>query len=270
MRKKAGATESGPTGHVALLPSPDTPQIWLLWPADVVDERLRSDYPALLDEREQQHYRRLRLADVRQQYLLTRVLVRTTLSHYRCLPPRDWRFAPQPHGKPVILNPEGAGLRFNVAHTRHLIACAVLEERDIGIDVEWTARHNDLSGISQRFFSASECTDLQRLPTDRRADRFFDYWTLKEAYIKARGLGLACPLGAFSFVLQPDRSIRLRLDVSVQDDRSDRWQFWLARPGERHRLAICAERAGNEESQPRTHRVVPLVSRRDWPLVWSS
>lgn len=244
-------------------------QLWLLWPADLAGRDLWPDYLELLDPAEQQHYWRLRLPEVRRQYLLTRALVRTTLSRYRPLPPRDWRFAPGPHGRPEIFNPETAGLRFNVSHTRDLIACTVADGREIGVDVEWTARRNDLDGIAHRFFSARECDDLRRLPVERRADRFFDYWTLKEAYIKARGLGLSCPLGRFSFVLQPDQPIRLMIDASLRDS-PERWRFWLARPGDRNRLAVCVEKTEGGTLPPRTCRVIPLVGQRDWPLEWSS
>ena len=104
------------------------------------------------------------------------------------------------HGRPEILDrPAGVpDLRFNLSHTDGLIACAVTIGREVGVDVEHVGRRltHDIAG---RFFAPREVADLKSLPVAEQPRVFFDYWTLKEAYIKARGFGLALPLGDFAF-----------------------------------------------------------------------
>ncbi len=118
--------------------------------------------------------------------------------------------------------------------------------RDIGVDVEHTPRRTEALEIADRFFSPREVRDLRALPAGEQRSRFFDYWTLKESYIKARGLGLAIPLHRFSFVLPPAAEPRLLLDPSLGDDAA-RWRFWLRSPTAEHRLALCLQVGPREE-----------------------
>ena len=87
--------------------------------------------------------------------------------------------------------------------------------REVGVDVEHIGRHltHDIAG---RFFAPNEVTDLRTLPEDDQQRVFFDYWTLKEAYIKARGFGLALPLGDFAFKLNPPATAGDRLRAGAR------------------------------------------------------
>ncbi len=140
----------------------------------------------------------------RWQFLITRALVRTMLSRYATVAPADWRFITNEYGRPEVLDrPAGvADLRFNLSHTDGLIACAVTVGREVGVDVERITRAvtHDIPG---RFFAPREVADLRALPEHDQPRVFFDYWTLKEAYIKARGMGLSLPLSDFAFCLRP-------------------------------------------------------------------
>lgn len=234
--------------------------LWLLFTDKPTDPAQLPAYEALLDADERARYGRLRLARIRRQYLLARALVRTTLSHYTPLDPQDWRFVHNAHGRPEIANPGAVGLRFNLSHADGLMVCAVSRNRDVGVDVESIDRHNRSLEIAERFFSATECRDLRAQPAARQYSRFFDYWTLKEAYIKARGLGLACPLGRFGFRLSADEPIRLWVDADL-DERPQRWRCWLWRPTPRHRLALCVEAP---VSATLMYRTTPLVETTDY------
>ena len=232
------------------------PQLWLLWPNEIhTTAILTSETLGILDAHEQAHYRQLPQAAMRQQYALTRVLVRTMLSHYYPLPPQDWRFRPGLHGRPEILNPEAAGVRFNVSHARQLIVCALTEGYELGVDVESRRRHNDSEGIARRFFSAREYADLQQWPPSQRHEHFFAYWTLKEAYLKARGLGLSGSLRQFSVIFQPEQPPCLLLEEALQD-RAERWALWLGQPDAEHYLALCVERTQTASVLPEIHRVL--------------
>src|SRR5690606_33310169 len=100
-------------------------------------------------------------------------------------------------------------LVFNLSHTDGLIACAVSRGREVGVDVEWLDRRGGDIDVADRFFSRYEVQALYAQPPERRRDRFFRYWTLKESYIKARGMGLALPLDRFSFELDRGGAITI-------------------------------------------------------------
>ena len=106
-------------------------------------------------------------------------------------------------------------LRFNLSHTDGLIACAVTIGREVGVDVEHIQRRltHDVAG---RFFAPREVDDLKALPEDEQQRVFFDYWTLKEAYIKARGFGLALPLGDFAFTLAPPAPPQIAFEPALR------------------------------------------------------
>lgn len=131
----------------------------------------------------------------REETLLARVLARAALSHAAGgVPPGDWQFARSRHGKPYVVGPRPEW-RFNVSHSDGVVACAVSDRYDVGVDVERRDRVNDLLGIARRYFAAAEVAQL----TGDARRRFFEIWTLKEAYVKARGDGLTLPLDRFAF-----------------------------------------------------------------------
>ena len=218
-------------------------------------------YRALLSEDERARMARLVFDRDRRAFLLTRALVRTTLSRYASIPPADWQFIANVHGRPEILDrPSGVpDLRFNISHTDGLIACAVTIGREVGVDIEHIGRHlsHDVAG---RHFAPGEVTDLKRLPEEDPRRVFFDYWTLKEAYIKARGFGLALPLGDFAFKLNPPNAPEIRFEASLKDDPAT-WQFLQGWPTPQHRLGLAVRREGND-LPVRIREVVPGTAPR--------
>jgi 4'-phosphopantetheinyl transferase len=203
-------------------------------------------YRALLSPDEHERMARFVFDRDRRAFLLTRALVRTTLSRYAAVKPADWRFINNAHGRPELLDrPAGApDLRFNISHTDGLIACAVTIGREVGVDVEQVSRQlsHDVAG---RHFAPGEVNDLRRLPEDEQQRVFFDYWTLKEAYIKARGFGLALPLGDFAFKLNPPDAPTIAFEPALEDDPAS-WQFLQEWPTPQHRLALAVRREGHD------------------------
>jgi 4'-phosphopantetheinyl transferase len=197
----------------------------------------------------------------RRAFLLTRALVRTMLSRYAPIAPADWKFIANVHGRPEILDrPAGVpDLRFNISHTDGLIACAVTIGREVGVDVEHVGRRLE-HDIASRFFAPAEVSDLHSLPDDQQRRVFFDYWTLKEAYIKARGFGLALPLGDFAFKLKPPGPPAIAFEPSLEDDPAT-WQFLQHWPTPQHRLALAIRRDGHD-LPVRIREVVPPTPSR--------
>ena len=221
--------------HVDLVGSdqPDAPQ----W---------RERYLTLLSADEHARMARLVFERDRLRFLLTRALVRTMLSRYAGVAPQDWTFVANVHGRPELLDrPAGVpDLRFNISHTEGLIACAVTIGREVGVDVEHVGRRLT-HDVPARFFAPREVADLNALPEPERDRIFFDYWTLKEAYIKARGFGLALPLGDFAFRLNPPNPPQITFEPSLDDDPAT-WQFLQGWPTTNHRLALAIRRDGND------------------------
>jgi 4'-phosphopantetheinyl transferase len=99
----------------------------------------------------------------------------------------------------------------------------------VGVDVEAIDRFGSPRAIAEHFLSPEEVAALSALPPLEQEDRFFDYWTLKKAYIKARGMGLRLPLDQFSMLIAPTRKVGITFAADFSDD-AGRWCFLLASP----------------------------------------
>lgn len=191
---------------------------------------------ALLDDAERARAARYHFDRDRLVYVAAHALGRALLSDWAGGAPQNWRFQVVEHGKPEVVVPEGAArLRLNLSHTRGLAAAALVEDHDIGIDVEWLDRKAPTMDLARRFFAPAECTQLEALPEAAFVDTFLAFWTLKEAYVKAIGKGLAQPLDSFAFTLDP---LAIRFDGALADDPA-RWLFRRVQPTPSHLLALA-------------------------------
>ena len=241
--------------------------VWLAFYHEIEDARLLATLREVLSEEERGREPRFHFADDRKRYLITRALVRTVLSCYAEVAPQDWTFSANEYGRPRIADTHGAARRlsFNVSHTRGLIALGVTRGRELGVDVEHTTLREVSSGIAERFFAPCEVDALATVPVERRQDRFFEYWTFKESYIKARGMGLSIPLDKFGFHFPHERGVGLAIAPELGDD-ARRWAFWQYRPAAHYLLAICAERRGVETPRVTLRRAVPNLSHEPLAL----
>lgn len=233
--------------------------IWLAPYPDAADRRLQARYRELLDPEERARQRRFHVADDRLRYLVTRALVRSSLSRYLPIAPAEWMFESDVHGKPHIANPGARAqeLSFNVSHTHGLIVLAIARRREIGVDVENVRLRRAPLEVAAKFFSVLETDALNAQPLHARPRRFFEYWTFKESYIKARGLGFSLPLDRFSFNYPHDGAVEFIVDP-VLSDSSSRWQFWQFSPTSAHVVAVCAERRGAIPAELVVRQSIPL------------
>lgn len=238
-----------------------TIDLWLTYYREIDDDRLEPAYRALLSSDESHQQRRFYFRDDQRRHLVTRALVRTVLSRYLATDARALRFTTNRFGRPEVadLPREHCGLAFNISHTRGLIALAVAWHRKLGVDVENERAGEASLQVAQQVFATSELAELARLPLEARRSRFFEYWTLKESYVKARGMGLSIPLKQCSFHYPHERAVCIALEPQLGDDAS-RWCFWQYRPQAEYLLAVCAARQPAEESLVRVRRIIPLVS----------
>lgn len=203
-------------------------------------QRLRS----LLAPAEVERAGRFHFERDRDSFIIARGMLRTILSAYLELPPAELRFISNEYGKPALSDDDNAvGLRFNVSHSRELALCAVARGRDVGIDVEYVRADFASDGVAERFFSRPEVAALRNLPQNRRTAGFFNCWTLKEAYIKARGEGLSFPLDRFHVSLVEGER-RATLEVTGDPLEAARWSLQTLSPEDGYAAAIAVEGHG--------------------------
>jgi 4'-phosphopantetheinyl transferase len=202
----------------------------------------------MLSDEERGRMARFRFEEDRHRYLATRVLVRTTLSRYvDTVPPESWHFTANAYGRPAIADchDDARGLSFNVSHTRGLIALAVTRDAAVGVDVERVVTRVSPLDVAGEVFSDTETAELAALDPARRQRRFFEYWTLRESYAKARGTGLSMPMDQLAFSYESGGGIALSADAGV-DPEPQRWSFWQLLPEPDCVLALCVEKRRGE------------------------
>jgi 4'-phosphopantetheinyl transferase len=256
--------------------------LWMTKPEDLLgNDELLTSYSTLLTSTELAKQQRYKFAKDRHDALITRAFIRDLLSYYADIAPQDWQFEKGAKDKPEVVNCP-LPLRFNISHTKNLIVCAVTFEDDIGCDVENTGRNNDVLAIAERYFSPTETTDLFALPEKQQRNRFFDYWTLKESYIKAWGLGLAIPLTDFSFKINDTEqshknlfTIKKDISLSFAQHRVDEpqiWRSWIVYPSaeidekQEHRIALSLRaKVDNQKTdyQLRFFDTLPLLGYQE-------
>jgi 4'-phosphopantetheinyl transferase len=214
-------------------------QLWYAYPRDLVDESAAKACAGLLSDEEQQHWQRFRHETNRRESLTSRALARIALSHAHPFPPQDWDFAVNAYGKPHPV-PE-CGLRFNLSNSDELVVCLVAHGAEVGVDVEPYQRGAQILRLAESVFSPVEKGQISTLAGEEQQDRALSLWTLKEAYIKARGMGLSLPLKSISFVFGDDAGIDMELDPELEDDSAN-WKFCLLNHAE-HRIAIMVEQS---------------------------
>ena len=235
--------------------------LWLAYLDEITDARQLAAYRLLLSEEEQRKQIRFNCERDRHRYLVTRAMQRTVLSSYADIAPSAWRFTVNDYGRPSIAAEHAGarGIEFNLSHTDGLVAMGVTRERSIGVDVEnIRAREVDIA-IADKYFAPEEVLALRTLPDEKQKQRFFEYWTLKESYIKARGMGLAIPLRCFAVHLEGRGRIRLTPEPGLRDC-AEHWVFWQLSFDHEYLAAVCAGTAGAERPQLAAVRIWPSIA----------
>jgi 4'-phosphopantetheinyl transferase len=187
----------------------------------------------------------------RRRFLVGHAALRTILGRYLDIPPHRVETVLRAGGKPELLpsqfspRPLGEGpgvralaaLRFNLSHSEALALIAVALDCEVGVDVEHVRPIDDVESIVKRYFAPGEQAAWRALPERERLGGFFRCWTRKEAYLKARGIGLSGGLDRFEVSLAPDEPPRL-LQVADPSDAAARWQMYDVPAGQGY-LAAC-------------------------------
>jgi 4'-phosphopantetheinyl transferase len=169
-----------------------------------------------LSEDEKLRAGRFLFAEGRARYVCGRSVVRLLVGRYLEVAPEAVRFRRGPHSKPELAPPfHQRKLQFNLSHSNSQLLVAFARSFAVGVDLEMVRPETDIDKIAKRFFSFNETEQLGALSGSARRAGFFNGWTRKEAYLKARGDGIGYGLDRFAVALTPGEPVRLL------DDRRD-------------------------------------------------
>ena len=200
----------------------------------------------VLSPDEQARANRFHFDKDRRHFIVARACLRKLLGQYLGIKPAALRLAYGDYGKPHLapaMLDQPAKLKFNLAHAAGLAVYAFTRLGEIGVDVEHIKPEFTGDDIARRFFSAAEVDRFEKLPRDARALAFFNCWTRKEAFIKAKGVGLSLPLDQFDVTLAPDQEASL-LRTRWDESEAARWSLRTLEIGVGYVGAVALEAHG--------------------------
>jgi 4'-phosphopantetheinyl transferase len=200
--------DDSPDDSLATLPLPlpaDEVHVWLA----KLDDYPADSFKVMLAADELARAARFHFDRDRNHFIVARALLRKLLAAYLDIGAGELQISYAEKGKPSLEKSGRGSLKFNVAHSHGLGIYAFSWNREVGIDLEFIREDLADEKIAERFFSPSEIHSLRDLPAELRKQAFFNCWTRKEAYIKARGEGLSIPLDEFDVSLRPGEEAAL-------------------------------------------------------------
>ncbi len=228
------------------LPTPDELTIKSneahVWRADLQRSSAElSHFNNILSSDERQRARRFHFRKDRERFTVTRGILRIILSRYIDVSLEQIEFSYNRFGKPELSESMiYDGLQFNLSHSGGIALFAFCPDHRIGIDIE-TIRSGDTHlKVPERYFSPQELTALRSLPENRQREAFYACWTRKEAYVKARGLGIPSSLKDFTVTLEPGKPARL-LESKSEPSDLNRWTLKDIDVGTGHKAAVAIE-----------------------------
>ncbi len=222
--------------------------VWFCHPGEISDQTILDGYSSILSNEESEKHQRFHFKKDRHSYLVSHALVRKVLSRYCDVSAEVWKFSYNQHGKPDISSDiECPNLKFNLSHTDGLSVCVVSLDNDCGVDVENIQRKNKLHSVAERMFARQEIETMLACSDSEMQKKFFDFWTLREAYVKALGAGLGGSSKEFYFTIETvgkDKvveSIRIANIYFVDHKKKVdfAWQFFLLEPSSDYVAAIA-------------------------------
>ena len=213
-----------------------------VWRADLGLEaaylrRLEQNLSA--DERERAS--RFRFARDRDRSIGARGLLREILALYLDASPGRLSLCYGAHGKPFLAGEEYSTLRFNVSHSFDAMLLAIAHMREVGVDIEGV-RNNvvDIVEICETVLSEPEKQALVRFGSEDKRTNFLQFWTLKEAYIKADGRGVSAPLERID-VSSPEGRVAVLDEATGEWRTCPRWELRTLAPVPGYVAALAAE-----------------------------
>lgn len=213
-----------------------------VWQIDLDHPGELDGFMEVLDDQEKDRAGRFRFGQLTRRFVVAHAATRCLLAAYCGVPPADLVYEYGAHGKPALAHRGGPS--FSLSHSDGMALCGIAAVGEIGVDIE-RCRDIHWSEMASRFFSGTECAMLEALSEEQRAAGFFACWTRKEAYIKAKGLGLSLPLETFSVEADPALPAALIASDYAPED-AGHFRMWdLPVPaGYRAAVAYCGAEQG--------------------------
>lgn len=199
-----------------------------VWYADVSKMGARlAGLHTVLSSDEADRAARYRFAADRDLFVVARGMLRTVLGAALHIALSEVHFTTGEYGKPR-LNPahHPQDIRFNVSHTRGCAVCAVTHGREVGIDVENVSALPILAELMPRILTVYEQEQVAKATPSERDDLLMTLWITKEAYLKARGVGLHEDLHSFAIAMPPSAPHPTLASVRDVERRSEVWQLY--------------------------------------------
>ena len=173
-----------------------------LWQANL-DNHTAEIFESFLSEDELARANRFHFTNDRKHFVVARGILRNLLAAYLGVNCTALQFCYGAQGKPFVLQDDEQQINFNVSHSHGRAVFVFSRGREVGVDIEFIKEDFEADEIAQQFFSRNEMASLRIVNAETKNRAFFDCWTRKEAYIKARGEGLSMPLDEFDVSLIP-------------------------------------------------------------------
>ncbi len=177
-----------------------------IWRVNIDNPTLNLDdlFSDVLSDDERKRVDRLKSEKDKRRFIVSRGLLRENLGNYIGTEPSDITFTYNKYGKPDLKPEHNQGnIKFNVSHSANLAIYAISQNREVGIDLEYIREVRTADKIIKRFFTQQETDFYYSQPEDKKKLAFFTLWTRKEAYSKARGMGIGLPSKEFDLNLAP-------------------------------------------------------------------
>ena len=204
---------------------------------------LVSNLRQLLAPDEQARADRFHFEIHRRHFIVGRGVLRNLLARYLKIAPADIEFTYSEYGKPAVADSiaQARRLNFNLAHSGEFALYAFTLMGEVGVDIETIRPDFTGDDIARRFFSATEVGCLDQLEPQLRHEAFFNCWTRKEAFIKAKGIGLSLALDQFDVTLAPSEPAEL-LRTRWDESEAGRWSLQAidVGPGYAGAVAVAA------------------------------
>ncbi len=185
---------------------------------------------------------RFRYTKDRNYYIVVRGMLRNILSRYINISPEQIQFRYNDYGKPY-LNPlhNKAKLQFNMSHSSGFALYGIVHDDEIGIDIERISSIPEIDKLMDDYLTGEEKTRFHVLALNERTEKFFRYWTLKEAFIKAKGCGLALSMSQVEVQEESGKFVSL-IDIKERPKEASHWSIYPLSPAAGYAAAAVTKK----------------------------
>lgn len=177
----------------------------------------------------------------RKRFIARHGMLRMILGCYFGVEASELRFCHGANGKPAITETScNKPIQFNLSHSNGFAILAFARNLEIGVDIEYIHDFSEMDQIAESFFSIKENEVFRSLPEIQKKEAFYKGWVCKEAFVKALGDGLSCPLDKFDVSLVPGEPAKL-LSIEGDSREASRWSIQYLKPAPDYVGAIAVK-----------------------------